>query len=52
MSYGIFFHFSRFTIIIEYILNFYEGVGFGDLKIEESESEVLGTDSAALLLRI
>jgi hypothetical protein len=29
-------------------LSFYEGVGVGDLKIEESESEVLYTDSTAL----
>jgi hypothetical protein len=30
-------------------LSFYEGVGVGLLKIEESESELLCTDSTALL---
>jgi hypothetical protein len=29
-------------------LSFYEGVGFGVLKIEELESELLCTDSTAL----
>jgi hypothetical protein len=49
MSYDIIYHFSRFTIVIKYILSFYEGVGVGvgvgvgkgagvgDLKIQESE---------------
>jgi hypothetical protein len=31
------------------MLSFYEGVGVGVLKIEESESEVLCTDFTALL---
>jgi hypothetical protein len=31
-------------------VSFYEGVGVGVLKIEESESEVLYTDSSALAL--
>jgi hypothetical protein len=32
-----------------YILRFYEGVGVGVLKIEESESELLCSDSTALI---
>jgi hypothetical protein len=36
----------RFTTI----LRFYEGVGFGVLKIEDAESEVLCTDSTALVI--
>jgi hypothetical protein len=48
MSYDTFFHFSRFTVIIYYILSFYEEVGARDLETEESESEVLCTGSTAL----
>jgi hypothetical protein len=33
-------------------MSFYEGVGVGVLKIKESESEVLCTDSTALIVRI
>jgi hypothetical protein len=49
MSYDTTYRFSRFAIIIYYILSFYArvGVGVGDLKIEESE--VLCTDSTAMV---
>jgi hypothetical protein len=34
------------------MLSFYEGAGFGVSKIEESEWEVLFTDSTALLATV
>jgi hypothetical protein len=42
------------TLLINnsYILRFYEGVGVGVLKIEESKSEVFCTDSTALSPRL
>jgi hypothetical protein len=41
-------------LLIHTVLSFYEGVGIGagDLKIEESESEVLCTNSTALFISI